>query len=82
MKVPQGLDGGRLLKILQDEYGVVMAGGQSEMKGKIFRVAHMGYITQADLAVGFECLEEVLAKLGYSFTKGASVKFFAAGARA
>ena len=82
VKVPQGLDGGRLLKILQDEYGVVMAGGQSEMKGKIFRVAHMGYITQADLAVGFECLEEVLAKLGYAFTKGASVKFFASGVRA
>lgn len=82
VKVPQGLDGGKLLKILQDEYGVVMAGGQSEMKGKIFRVAHMGYITQADLAVGFECLEEVLAKLGYAFTKGASVRFFTSGVRA
>lgn len=81
VKVPPGIDGGKLLQILQEEYGVVMAGGQSEMKGKIFRIAHMGYITHEDLAVGFECLEEALAKLGYPFAKGASVKIFTAGAR-
>lgn len=81
VKVPPGIDGGKLLQILQEEYGVVMAGGQAEMKGKIFRIAHMGYITHEDLAVGFECLEEALAKLGYPFAKGASVKIFTAGAR-
>jgi len=82
VKVPPGLDGSKLLKILQDEYGVVMAGGQAELKGKIFRIAHMGYITQADLAVGFECLEEVLGKMGYQFSKGVGVKFFTSGVRA
>ncbi len=79
VKVPAGVDGVKLLKILQDEYGVVMAGGQAELKGKIFRIAHMGYITQEDLAAGFECLEEVLQKLGYGFKRGSSVKWFTSG---
>ncbi|MBI4550340.1 MAG: alanine--glyoxylate aminotransferase family protein [Candidatus Omnitrophica bacterium] len=82
VKVPAGIDGSKLLKVLQDEYGVVMAGGQGEMKGKIFRVAHMGHITQDDLAQGFNCLEELLQKMGYSFTRGAGLKAFQAGARA
>lgn len=76
IRIPAGVDAGKMLTLLQDDYGVVMAGGQAELKGKIFRIAHMGYISEDDLAYGFECLERVLEKMGYGLDKGASVDQF------
>jgi aspartate aminotransferase-like enzyme len=72
-KVPAGVDGGKIVKMLREEYGVSIAGGQGALKGKIIRFAHMGYIGKADLLVGFACLEMVLTKLGYKVEKGAAV---------
>ena len=72
--VPEGVDGGKLVKTMRDKYGVAIAGGQSQLKGKIFRIATMGYITEDDLKKGFEVLETVLAELGYKFEKSAGVK--------
>jgi aspartate aminotransferase-like enzyme len=72
--VPAGIDGEKLVKTMRDEYGVTIAGGQSELKGKVFRIAHMGYIKDSDLVLCFETLEEVLAKMGYKFEKGKGVK--------
>ncbi len=60
VKVPNGIDGEKLVKVMRDEKGVTMAGGQGEMKGKIFRMAHMGYITKEDLITGFGVLCETL----------------------
>ncbi|MBU1887791.1 MAG: alanine--glyoxylate aminotransferase family protein, partial [Candidatus Omnitrophica bacterium] len=54
--------------------GVAIAGGQAQLKGKIFRIATMGYITADDLKKGFETLETVLAELGYKFEKGVGIK--------
>jgi aspartate aminotransferase-like enzyme len=74
VKVPAGIDGEKLVKTMRDTYGVTMAGGQSELKGKVFRVAHMGYIEEFDIIAGISCLEKVLAQMGYKFTLGAGVK--------
>jgi len=74
VKVPQGIDGEKLVKIMRDTYGVTMAGGQSELKGKIFRIAHMGFIEEFDIIVGISCLEKVLFQLGYKFDLGSGVK--------
>jgi len=71
--VPAGVDGGKIVKMLREEYGVSIAGGQGGLKGKIIRFAHMGYIQKPDLFVGFACLEMVLIKLGYKLEKGKSV---------
>ncbi|MEW5758577.1 MAG: alanine--glyoxylate aminotransferase family protein [Candidatus Omnitrophota bacterium] len=76
VKVPQNIDGEKLVKIMRDEYGVTIAGGQDEMKGKIFRIAHMGYINEYDLVLGISCLETVLHRLGYTFELGQAVKTF------
>lgn len=76
VKVPAGVDGEKLVKTMRDEYGVVMAGGQSQLKGKIFRIAHMGFIRENDLIVGIKTLEEVLAKMGYVFKQASGVKAF------
>lgn len=73
VKVPAGIDGEKLVKSMRDTYGVTIAGGQSEMKGKIFRFAHMGYIGEFDIIAGISCLEKVLAQMGYKFTLGAGV---------
>jgi aspartate aminotransferase-like enzyme len=72
-KVPAGIDGGKIVKMLREEFGVSIAGGQGALKGKIIRFAHMGYIGKADLLVGFACLEMVLSKLGHKLEKGKAV---------
>ncbi|PIQ88905.1 MAG: aminotransferase [Candidatus Omnitrophica bacterium CG11_big_fil_rev_8_21_14_0_20_42_13] len=74
VKVPQGLDGEKLVKSMRDLYGVTIAGGQSELKGKIFRIAHMGYIDEFDIITGISCLEKALTNLGYKFELGRGVK--------
>jgi len=74
VKVPQGIDGEKLVKTMRDTYGVTMAGGQAELKGKVFRVAHMGFIEEFDIIVGISCLEKVLHQMGYKFALGAGVK--------
>lgn len=72
--LPQGVDGEKLVKTMRDNYGVTIAGGQAELKGKVFRIAHMGYIEEFDMIVGISCLEKVLAQMGYKFNLGAGVK--------
>jgi aspartate aminotransferase-like enzyme len=74
IKVPQGLDGEKLVKTMRDTYGVTIAGGQEELKGKVFRIAHMGYIEEFDIITGISCLEKVLHQMGYKFQLGAGVK--------
>ncbi|MFA4990140.1 MAG: alanine--glyoxylate aminotransferase family protein [Candidatus Omnitrophota bacterium] len=74
VKVPLGLDGEKLVKTMRDTYGVTIAGGQAELKGKIFRFAHMGFIAEFDIITGISCLEKVLAQMGYKFPMGAGVK--------
>ena len=74
VKVPQAIDGEKLVKTMRDKYGVGIAGGQDEMKGKIFRIATMGYITASDLIVCIATLETVLSEMGYKFQLGSGVK--------
>lgn len=74
VKVPAGIDGEKLVKTMRDTYGVTIAGGQDEMKGKLFRIAHMGYIEEFDIIVGVSCLEKVLAQMGYKFSLGQGIK--------
>ena len=74
--VPEGIDGAKLVKVMRDEYGVAMAGGQGHLKGKIFRIAHMGYIREDDLLEGLRVLEIVLTKMGYRCEQETAVKAF------
>jgi len=74
VRAPEGIDSAKLVKTMRDKYGVGIAGGQAQLKGKIFRIATMGYITAADLKMCIQTLETVLAELGYKFEKGIGVK--------
>jgi len=74
VKSPEGVDSTKLVKTMRDTYGVAIAGGQAQLKGKIFRIATMGYIRAEDLKVGIDTLETVLLELGYKFERGVGVK--------
>jgi len=74
VKVPDNLDGEKLVKTMRDAYGVTIAGGQAELKGKVFRIAHMGYIAEFDIIIGISCLEKVLHQMGYKFDLGVGVR--------
>ncbi len=71
---PEGLDTGKLVSLMQDKYGVQIAGGQGALKGKIFRIGHMGYVSEEDLLVAVSTLEKALRELGYEFPFGAGVR--------
>lgn len=74
VNVPAGIDGEKLVQTLRDRYGVGIAGGQEELKGKIFRIATMGYMTQWDVCVALCALEIVLIKMGYKMQAGVGLK--------
>jgi aspartate aminotransferase-like enzyme len=73
VKVPAGVDGGKIGKLARDKYGVWLAGGQGQLKGQIFRLGHCGYFGASDIIVGLSTVEMVLAQLGYDVKWGASV---------
>jgi aspartate aminotransferase-like enzyme len=62
---PEGLDGNRVVRVLDDEFGVRIAGGQEKLSGKVIRIGHMGAIRERDLAMVIGALERTLAVLGH-----------------
>jgi len=70
---PKGIDAQEIVKRLR-AYGIIIAGGQAKLKGKIFRISHMGYVDEQDLIMVIAALERVLIELGYSLTPGIGVK--------
>ncbi len=73
ISLPVGIDGGEIVKIMRDTYGISIAGGQDSLKGKIIRIAHMGCLDEYDILTGISCLEKVLTQLGHQFTCGVGV---------
>jgi aspartate aminotransferase-like enzyme len=74
VKVPEGVPGGKIVSIMRDEYGVTIAGGQGTMKGNIFRIAHLGYMSDYDVVIALTALEKVLRKLGRHVEYGIGAK--------
>jgi aspartate aminotransferase-like enzyme len=71
---PEGMDTGKLIKLLASKFGVTFAEGQGDLKGKIFRIGHMGYVCDEDMLVAIGSLERAIKELGYAFTFGAGVQ--------
>jgi aspartate aminotransferase-like enzyme len=70
---PPGVDGEAVVRAYGEEHNVTIAGGQGDMKGKIFRLAHLGYVDDSDVIVGLAALERVLARLGVPVEFGAGI---------
>ncbi|TET54104.1 MAG: alanine--glyoxylate aminotransferase family protein [Actinobacteria bacterium] len=74
VKVPEGVDGKAIPRIMSSKYGVTIAGGQEHLAGKIFRLGHLGYYDKFDITTALSALEMTLQELGYQFEKGVSLK--------
>ena len=74
VKVPAGIDGVKLVKTMQGKYMAYIAGGQDPYKGKMFRIAHLGYMGGFDIITALSALEMTLSELGYDFECGSSIK--------
>jgi aspartate aminotransferase-like enzyme len=73
IKAPEGIDGDALLKHLRDKYGVTLAPGQQHLKGKIFRIGHIGWFDVFDIASALAAVELSLTELGADIERGVAV---------
>jgi len=71
---PDGIDGQKVVKVLREKHNITIAGGQDQAKGKIFRVAHFGYMDTYDIVTVVSAVEMVLKELGYAVELGKGVK--------
>jgi len=64
IKAPAGIDGQAVVKEMRDRHGIVIAGGQDALKGKIFRLSHMGWVDRFDILTALSATGDVLTRLG------------------
>jgi len=70
VKTPNGIDGTKLVKTMQNKYVAYISGAQSPRKGDFFRIAHLGYMSGFDIITAISALEMTLDELGYDFEIG------------
>jgi aspartate aminotransferase-like enzyme len=70
---PEGIDAGKIVKCLRDDFNMTIAGGQDQAKGKIFRIGHIGYYDPMDVLNALAAVETALIKNGYSLKPGTGV---------
>ena len=73
IEAPAGVDGQAIYKDLRVKYGITGAGGQDKLKGKIFRIAHLGYAHTFDVITAIAGIEMVLKGLGHPVKLGTGV---------
>ena len=71
--LPDGIDGENLLDVLRDQMGVTFAEGQDDLKGRIIRIAHVGYMGAFDVLVAVGALEMALKKFNHAVKLGQGV---------
>ncbi|HPU44157.1 MAG TPA: alanine--glyoxylate aminotransferase family protein [Dictyoglomaceae bacterium] len=71
---PDGVNPDDLRKFIRTKYGVVLTGGQGALKGKIFRIGHVGYVEPTDILVALSSLEIALEDMGFKGLKGKAVE--------
>ena len=71
---PDGVDSGTIVKAFRNRFGAVIADGQGEMKGQLFRIAHLGYYDYLDTIAAIGALEHVLAEIGRPIELGAGLR--------
>ncbi len=72
--IPSSVNEKELRKKMQDEYGILVAGGQAQLSGKIIRIAHLGWIDSLDVIAVISALEMSLKDLGYRINLGEGVR--------
>jgi aspartate aminotransferase-like enzyme len=70
---PVNVDAEQIRSLLRKRFDIAMAGGQDHLKGKIFRVGHLGFVSDRDILTAMGALEAVLQELNVEFNAGAGV---------
>jgi len=71
---PTGVEAEQIRSLLRKRFDIAMAGGQDHLKGKIFRIGHLGFVSDRDILTAIGALEAVLQELGYeNFSPGAGI---------
>src|SRR3954468_18699031 len=73
VRAPEGIDADELLLHLRDRHGVTLAPGQAHLKGKIFRIGHIGWFDVFDIASALGAVELSLTELGADIERGVAV---------
>jgi aspartate aminotransferase-like enzyme len=73
IRAPEGIDATEVVRELRDRFGITIANGQAHLKGKIFRIGHIGYFDVFDITTALAAVELVLADLGADVERGAAV---------
>jgi aspartate aminotransferase-like enzyme len=71
--LPDTIDGAKVPKTMRDKYGITIAGGQGQLKGKIARIAHCGYFGAFDILTTLAGFEMTLRELGHDLELGTGV---------
>jgi aspartate aminotransferase-like enzyme len=71
--MPQSVDAEQVRSVMRKKYDIALAGGQDALKGKIFRIGHLGFVSDRDVLTAIAALEATLIELGADVTSGAGV---------
>jgi len=73
IKTPEGVDSDELRLLLRDRHGVTVAPGQGQLKGKVFRIGHIGWFDVFDIATALGAVELSLTEMGADIERGSAV---------
>jgi serine---pyruvate transaminase len=73
IRAPEGVDGNELVARVRADHGIILAPGQGPLKGKVFRIGHLGYYEPTDILRCLAALEMTLADMGYPVKRGSAV---------
>jgi serine---pyruvate transaminase len=73
IRAPEGIDGDELVAKVRADHGIILAPGQGPMKGKVFRIGHLGNYDRFDIIRCLAALELTLEEMGYPVKRGAAV---------
>jgi serine---pyruvate transaminase len=70
IRSPDGVDSGEIVATLRERFGITIAGGQGELRGRIFRIGHIGYVDVFDVSAALAGLEVALSDAGADIERG------------
>ena len=73
VRAPEGIDGNKLVAKVRGDHGIILAPGQGPLKGKVFRIGHLGNYDRFDILRCLAALELTLGDMGYPVKRGAAV---------
>jgi aspartate aminotransferase-like enzyme len=73
IRAPEGVDATEVVSALRDRFGITIANGQGELKGKIFRIGHIGWFDVFDITTALAAVELALVDAGAEIERGVAV---------